>query len=140
MLRRLSDGTVIDVDDDALDENGVLRDGHRMRVPLRFRDSARRTTATLRFADGRTDVSVGSRPGFVIDASGLIVTNNHVVEGAESIEVHFQDSTILKAELVGRDPKTDLAVIRVKSETPLPVVEKAAVLKVVRMSLAGRWN
>ena len=64
--------------------------------------------------------SMGS--GFVIDASGLIVTNNHVVEGAEVIEVHFQDTTILKAELVGRDPKTDLAVLRVKPEKPLPVV------------------
>ena len=64
--------------------------------------------------------SMGS--GFVIDPSGVIVTNNHVVEGAETIEVHFHDDTILKAELVGRDPKTDLAVIRVKPEKPLPVV------------------
>ncbi len=64
--------------------------------------------------------SMGS--GFVVDPSGIIVTNNHVVEGAESIEVHFQDSTILKAELVGRDPKTDLAVIRVKPDKPLPSV------------------
>lgn len=64
--------------------------------------------------------SMGS--GFVIDPSGIIVTNNHVVEGAESIEVHFSDDTVLKAELVGRDPKTDLAVIRVKPEKPLPVV------------------
>lgn len=64
--------------------------------------------------------SMGS--GFVVDASGLIVTNNHVVEGASVIEVHFQDTTILKAELVGRDPKTDLAVLRVKPEKPLPVV------------------
>ena len=68
----------------------------------------------------RTVNSMGS--GFVVDASGLIVTNNHVVEGAESIEVHFQDSTILKAELVGRDPKTDIAVIRVKAGKPLPTV------------------
>lgn len=68
----------------------------------------------------RTVNSMGS--GFVVDASGLIVTNNHVVEGAENIEVHFQDSTILKAVLVGRDPKTDLAVLRVKSDLPLPVV------------------
>ncbi len=71
-------------------------------------------------ADPRPMTSMGS--GFVIDASGLIVTNNHVVEGADTIEVHMQDDTILKAELVGRDPKTDLAVIRVKSEKPLPVV------------------
>ena len=60
--------------------------------------------------------------GFVVDASGIIVTNNHVVEGAESIEVHFHDDTVLKAELVGRDPKTDLAVIRVKPDKPLPIV------------------
>ncbi len=64
--------------------------------------------------------SMGS--GFVIDPSGIIVTNNHVVEGAELIEVHFNDDTILKAELVGRDPKTDVAVIRVKPEKPLPTV------------------
>ncbi len=68
----------------------------------------------------RTVNSMGS--GFVIDGSGLIVTNNHVVEGAEGIEVRFQDSTILKAELVGRDPKTDLAVLRVKPDKPLPTV------------------
>ncbi|MCB1376768.1 MAG: Do family serine endopeptidase [Alphaproteobacteria bacterium] len=68
----------------------------------------------------RTMTSMGS--GFVIDPSGVIVTNNHVVEGAESIEVHTQDDTILKAEIVGRDPKTDLAVIRVKPSVPLPSV------------------
>lgn len=64
--------------------------------------------------------SMGS--GFVIDPAGLIVTNNHVVDGADTIEVHFHDDTVLRAELVGRDPKTDLAVIRVKPETPLPAV------------------
>jgi serine protease Do len=68
----------------------------------------------------RTVNSMGS--GFVVDGTGLIVTNNHVVEGAEGIEVRFQDSTILKAELVGRDPKTDLAVLRVKPDKPLPTV------------------
>jgi hypothetical protein len=75
MLRKLSDGTIIDVDDDALNPDGTLRDGGRLRVPLMFRDSNRqiarqRSTPTLRFADGRTDVPVGSRPGFVIDVGG----------------------------------------------------------------------
>ena len=68
----------------------------------------------------RTMTSMGS--GFVIDGTGIIVTNSHVVEGAESIEVRFQDSSVLKAELVGRDPKTDLAVLRVKPPQPLPGV------------------
>ncbi len=69
---------------------------------------------------GRGVSSMGS--GFIIDAQGLVVTNNHVVEGAETIQVHMQDGTVLKAELVGRDAKTDLAVIRVKPEKPLPFV------------------
>ena len=62
--------------------------------------------------------SMGS--GFVVEASGLIVTNNHVIDGAETIQVHFHDGVELKAELVGRDPKTDIAVLRVKSDKPLP--------------------
>jgi serine protease Do len=68
----------------------------------------------------RTVSSLGS--GFVIDPSGIIVTNNHVVEQAESIEVNFADGTKLKAELVGRDAKTDLAVLRVKPAQPLTAV------------------
>jgi serine protease Do len=71
--------------------------------------------------DDRSVNSMGS--GFIIDATGLIVTNNHVVEGADSIQVHMQDGTIMKAELVGRDPKTDVAVIRVKPDKPLPKVD-----------------
>lgn len=69
---------------------------------------------------GRTVSSMGS--GFIIDSSGIVVTNNHVVEGADTIQIHLQDGTLLKAELVGRDPKTDIAVIRVKPSTPLPTV------------------
>ncbi len=65
----------------------------------------------------RTMTSMGS--GFIVDGTGIIVTNSHVVEGAESIEIRFQDSSTLKAELVGRDPKTDLAVLRVKPPKPL---------------------
>ncbi len=55
----------------------------------------------------------GQGSGFVIDKEGHIVTNNHVVEEARSITVRFQDSTEVKAEVVGTDPDSDLAVIRV---------------------------
>ena len=64
--------------------------------------------------------SLGS--GFVIDPQGLIVTNNHVIEGADEITVNFPDGLSLKADIVGKDEKTDLAVLRVKSATPLPAV------------------
>lgn len=51
--------------------------------------------------------------GFVIDKQGHIVTNNHVVDGADRIEVNFFDGTIVRAEIVGLDPDSDLAVIKV---------------------------
>ncbi len=55
----------------------------------------------------------GTGSGFVIDKQGHIVTNNHVVENAETIEVTLLDKTIAKAEIVGVDPLNDLAVLRV---------------------------
>lgn len=61
--------------------------------------------------------------GFVIDAAGLVVTNNHVIDGADGITVTLQDGTTLPATLVGRDVKTDIALLRVKSEKPLPALE-----------------
>lgn len=64
--------------------------------------------------------SLGS--GFVISADGLIVTNNHVIAEADEITVNFSDGSKLEAELVGTDPKTDIAVLRVKSDKPLEFV------------------
>ena len=64
--------------------------------------------------------SLGS--GFVVDASGIIVTNNHVIDGADEITANFSDGTKLKAVLIGRDPKTDVAVLRVKPAKPLTAV------------------
>ncbi len=58
--------------------------------------------------------------GFIIDASGLVVTNNHVVADADEIQVTLHDDTVLQAELVGTDPLTDLALLRVKTDKPLP--------------------
>ncbi len=61
--------------------------------------------------------------GFIIDKGGIVVTNNHVIEGADKITVILQDNTRLKAEIVGRDKKTDLAVLRVKPNKDLPFVK-----------------
>jgi len=65
----------------------------------------------------------GGGTGFIIDASGLIVTNNHVVGDADEITVRFQDNEEFKAELVGTDPATDLAVIRIKTDRKLKALE-----------------
>jgi serine protease Do len=65
--------------------------------------------------------SLGS--GFVIDASGIVVTNNHVISDADEVTVILNDGTRLKADIVGRDKKTDLAVLRVKPTKPLKAVK-----------------
>ena len=72
-----------------------------------------------RGAPERKATSLGS--GFVVDAAGLIVTNNHVIAEADEITVTFADETRLPARVVGRDAKTDLALLRVKPEKPLTV-------------------
>jgi serine protease Do len=65
--------------------------------------------------------SLGS--GFVIDAEGIVVTNNHVIADADEITVVFNDGSKLKAELIGKDSKTDLALLRVKPDKPLKAVK-----------------
>ena len=63
--------------------------------------------------------SLGS--GFIVDREGYILTNNHVVEGADDIRVSLLDGRSYDAEVKGRDPKTDIALIKIKPENGLPV-------------------
>ena len=65
--------------------------------------------------------SLGS--GFIIDKEGHIITNNHVIEGASEIHVRLSTEKEYDAEVIGRDPKTDIALIKIKSWNSLPVVE-----------------
>ena len=65
--------------------------------------------------------SLGS--GFVLDGeAGIIITNNHVIEGADEVTANFNDGTKLRAEVIGTDEKTDIAVLKVEPETPLKEV------------------
>src|ERR1700739_678474 len=64
--------------------------------------------------------SLGS--GFIIDPSGIVVTNNHVIADADEINVILNDGTKLRATVIARDTKPDLAVLRVKADKPLLAV------------------
>jgi serine protease Do len=68
----------------------------------------------------RRQSSLGS--GFIIDAEGYVVTNNHVIEGADEIDIILSDGSVLAAKLVGADEEVDLALLKVDSRTPLTPV------------------
>ena len=73
-------------------------------------------------SDGQAQVtSLGS--GFIVSADGVVVTNNHVIEAADAIEVILQNGQRYEATVVGRDPATDIAVLRMHARTPMPFVE-----------------
>jgi serine protease Do len=67
------------------------------------------------------EISAGS--GFIIDKSGLIVTNNHVIDASKKITVKLPDGRSFTAKLIGTDPATDIALIKIISDKPLPTVE-----------------
>ncbi|MCB1534493.1 MAG: Do family serine endopeptidase [Rhodoblastus sp.] len=71
----------------------------------------------------RRSNSLGS--GFVIDASGIVITNNHVIADANEVFVIFTNGQKLKAEVLGKDAKVDVAVLRVKPDKPLAAVKFA---------------
>lgn len=79
------------------------------------------TTAKGReFSQERIPNTPGSGSGVIIDSEGHIITNNHVVGDSAEIEVRLSDSTKLIAQVIGKDPDTDLAVLKVTADHPLP--------------------
>ncbi|MDH4303722.1 MAG: Do family serine endopeptidase [Nitrospira sp.] len=79
------------------------------------------TAGKLRDASGeRMPNASGSGSGLIVNSEGLIVTNNHVIGDATEIEVRFSDKTKLIAQVIGKDPDTDLALLKVPTDRPLP--------------------
>ncbi|MEZ5938455.1 MAG: Do family serine endopeptidase [Hyphomonadaceae bacterium] len=93
-------------------------------VPDAFRGSPFGEFFRRSLPDGNQELpdSFGSGSGFIVDRDGHIVTNNHVVENAKSVTVQFADGREETAEVIGTDPKTDLAVIKINSKNlPAPL-------------------
>jgi S1-C subfamily serine protease len=105
--------------------------GQRPGVPEHFKrffgeDFAERFGFTPDFGPGSLMPSGGIGSGFIVDADGYVVTSNHVIDNAETVTVILDDGSRLDAEIVGQDTRTDLALLRVESDEPLPTVPFAA--------------
>ena len=90
-------------------------------LPPELRDTPLGREFNRRFGNRREQM-IGAGSGFIIDPSGLIVTNNHVVGHADKIVVSLIDGTRLPAQVIGTDELTDVAVIKVNAASPLPYV------------------
>ncbi len=66
------------------------------------------------------EARLGSGSGFIIDAAGVIVTNNHVVDGSDQVKVRLKDGRIFVSKDIKTDPKTDLAIVRINAKEALP--------------------
>jgi len=118
----------------------IMYDGAQA-SPFDFRAASKKVTPSVvsvdqyrRMARGFMDDQVverevGQGSGVILSADGIIVTNNHVVEGASSVKVHLSDNRTLDAKVLGTDPRSDLAVLKVnaKNLTPIETGESGAV-------------
>jgi serine protease Do len=90
-------------------------------LPPELRDTPLGREFRRRFGN-RKEQTIGAGSGFIIDPSGLIVTNNHVVGHADKIVVSLTNGTRLPAQVIGTDELTDVALIKVQATGPLPAV------------------
>ena len=76
----------------------------------------------LFFGGGAPRAMIGTGSGVIISPDGYIISNNHVIERASSLEVTLNDNRTYNAEVVGTDPKTDIALLKIEAEDPLPYI------------------
>jgi serine protease Do len=95
--------------------------------PASFRDVVKKVLPSVVNIDvkltKKADEDLGFGSGVLIDSTGVVLTNYHVVEGAESVEVQLQDGRKFTSKDIRKDVKSDLAVIRLKADVPLPFLE-----------------
>jgi serine protease Do len=96
-------------------------DGDDDNVPAPFRDFFNQFGQGQRPQAPHKAISAGS--GFIIDKAGFVVTNNHVIDASKKITVTLPDKREFTAKLVGTDPSTDIALLKITSDKPLPIVE-----------------
>ena len=106
----MSTGSGSDEDSDGVPDN----------IPAPFRDLFNQFNKAQPQTPHK-EISAGS--GFIISKDGLIVTNNHVIDASKKITVKLPDKRSFTATLIGTDPATDIALIKVNSDKPLPIVE-----------------
>ena len=86
-----------------------------------FRDFMEKQPGDQQPKRQRRGTALGS--GFIISSDGLLVTNNHVIENADEIKIEMLNGEILDSKVLGTDPKTDVALLKVETKTKLPFVE-----------------
>jgi len=74
-------------------------------------------------AEPKSEGNLGYGSGVLIDASGVVLTNYHVVEGADSVDIHLTDGRTFTSKDIRRDPKSDLAIVKITTDKPLPAIE-----------------
>jgi serine protease Do len=97
--------------------------GQQRELPPGIPDEFRRFFEGMQDRDGfqmPPDGNLGSGSGFIVDPQGVIVTNNHVVDGADQVEVTLTDGRKFTSDNIKTDPRTDIAIVRIKADGPLP--------------------
>src|SRR5437762_7724503 len=126
MLRALEDAFTIVADrvtPAVVNVSTVPKKPSAEETPERFREFFGEEFYERFFRRRPRDDARASGSGVIVDPKGYILTNNHVIENAQDITVRLSDGRKLAGKLVGRDPKTDLAVLKVDAPAPLPAAE-----------------